>query len=1040
MRRAESKPPDPDIRSREPDSLWASALSAAATVARRAFASQDDVLAAITHELPNLGLHGAVWLMTPDGMLEVGTWSIGRAVEEALKRLTSLDVGSYRIDPDQVDLYREALTRREAVFTSDRRSVLSQLVPPRVRPLVDAVLGLLGNHPVIVAPLLAADKIIGALNVSGKWLTESDSAMVMALADHLAIALEHVQVQAEMRTSLDRERLRNQVVEAVASALDLPVVLERVIHLAMQQTGAEAGAIALVEADGDTITYPYLFGLPATLNPRPALRGRGLAWRVVANAEPVLLSDYGEDPEALPEWVEAGVTAFLGVPLIVAGQAIGALGLFSLNEQRPFHHEQVDMAQAIAQMAAIAVKNARLYAQVIQRAGESQALMQTARSISASLDLETVLNSIAEQAMELTKGDGSRIHLYEPEGDVLRCLVARDPHGTEMLSVELKPGEGFVGFVMQSGVPFLSNDPASDPRGVHVPGTMLDEPECLILAPLSIRQRTMGVMTVRRIGHARHFSTSDLDLLSAFAAQAAVAIENAHLYGQIEAQAMRLEAEVAKRTRDLARSEARYRALVETSLAGIFQLDADGTLNYANQAFMHLLERKREDIIGRPASGLLGLSELGKGQASDRPAPPLGEVYSLELESGTGRRVPAMLAVSTITEENGASQGVTGLVLDISERVQLEAALRAERDRLDAILTSVGDAVLVAAADGTIEYVNPAWERMTGYTAAEALGNTPRIHKSGEQSDKIYADLWRTILAGETWHGEMINRRKDGSHYDAALTVTPIIDATGTVINFVGVQYDISALKELDRLKSQFVSDVSHELRTPLTNILLYLDLLAATDDRQKTARYLATLARESDRLAHLVDDLLSLSRLESGSTPFEPAPVNMNRLLGSLAGDRLSLARSQGVEIKLNCQKRVPSAMGDERLLAQVFTNLFTNAMHYTQAGGTITLGTRLDHRDGVDWLVASVEDTGLGIPLDEQPMIFRRFFRGLASETTGAPGTGLGLAICKQIVDRHGGRITVESEGVPGRGTRFTLWLPVAQEASRVQVHAKG
>jgi signal transduction histidine kinase len=113
---------------------------------------------------------------------------------------------------------------------------------------------------------------------------------------------------------------------------------------------------------------------------------------------------------------------------------------------------------------------------------------------------------------------------------------------------------------------------------------------------------------------------------------------------------------------------------------------------------------------------------------------------------------------------------------------------------------------------------------------------------------------------------------------------------------------------------------------------------------------------------------------------------------------------------------------------------------MNYTQQGGRITLGTRLEHQDGEDWLVASVEDTGLGIPLDEQPMIFRRFFRGLASEATGSRGTGLGLAICKQIVDRHGGRITVESEGVPGRGTRFTLWLPVAQEASRMQVHAKG
>jgi PAS domain S-box-containing protein len=1013
---------------RSPETLWASALHAAAAVARRAFASRDDVLQAITRELPNLGLKGAVWLSRPDGLLEISTWDIGPAVDEGLKRLTGLDIGGYRFDPGQVDLYREALSRRGAVFTADRSAVISQMVPSSIRPMVGAIMGLLGEYPVIVAPLLADERILGALNVSGDWLTEGDLPMVMALADHVSIALEHMQARAEMRASLARERLRNQVVEAVASALDLPVVLERVIRLATEVTGAEAGAIALIEADGDTMTYPHLFGLPASLKPRPAARGQGLAWQVVMEGKPILLNEYASTPEALPEWVEAGVRAFLGVPLIASGETIGALGLFSLHPDRPFHDEQVEMTQAIAQMAAIAVKNARLYSEVNQRAGEAQALMHTARSVSASLDLDTVLSMIADQAMELTKADASRIHLYDPERGVLRCRVARDPQGPAMLSVELKPGEGFVGYVMQSGVPLLSNDPASDPRGVHVPGTTVDETECLIMAPLSVRQRTMGVMTVRRIGNDRPFYPSDLDLLSAFAAQAAVAIENAHLYGQIEAQAQRLESEVVKRTRDLARSEARYRALVETSLAGIFQVDADGGLQYANQAFAKLLERRREDLLGKPALGLLGLTSLTEVLTRVPQEQPLREVYNLELETATGRRIPAMMAISTIAEEDGAPQGMTGLVLDISERTQLEAALRAERDRLHAILTSIGDAVLVTDADGTIEYVNPAWERLTGYPAAEALGNTPRINKSGEQDLPVYEDLWGTILAGKPWHGEMINRRKDGSRYDAGLTITPIVDPTGKVINFVGVLYDISVLKELDRLKSQFVSDVSHELRTPLTNILLYLDLLSSTEDREKAARYLRTLSRESERLAHLIDDLLSLSRLESGSTPFTPAPVDVNQLLGSLANDRRNLAAGQGLEIEVDCPDDAPFAMGDEHLLVQVFTNLLTNAMNYTLEGGRIILRTRKMQDDGKAWLVAVVEDTGLGIPVDEQLMIFRRFFRGAASEATGAPGTGLGLAICRQIAERHGGRISVESDGIPGHGTRFTLWLPVA------------
>jgi two-component system phosphate regulon sensor histidine kinase PhoR len=274
----------------------------------------------------------------------------------------------------------------------------------------------------------------------------------------------------------------------------------------------------------------------------------------------------------------------------------------------------------------------------------------------------------------------------------------------------------------------------------------------------------------------------------------------------------------------------------------------------------------------------------------------------------------------------------------------------------------------------------------------------------------------------------LVNRRKDGSTFEVSLIIHPLVDDQGRVINMVGVHHDISALKKLDRLKTQFISDASHELRTPLTNIRLYLDLLNQTEDSGKADRYLDTLSRESDRLADLVDDLLSISRLESGTAPFEPAAIDLNQLLTALVDDRRALASERDLTLDIEPARGLPSAIGDIRLLSQVFTNLLTNAMNYTLPGDKITLRTRHDLIDGDQWVVAEVEDTGLGISPDELPQIFQRFFRGRASQVAHAPGTGLGLAICKEIVEQHRGAI--EAESVKGEYTRFTVRLPMASE----------
>ena len=175
-----------------------------------------------------------------------------------------------------------------------------------------------------------------------------------------------------------------------------------------------------------------------------------------------------------------------------------------------------------------------------------------------------------------------------------------------------------------------------------------------------------------------------------------------------------------------------------------------------------------------------------------------------------------------------------------------------------------------------------------------------------------------------------------------------------------------------------------------------------------------------------MIDDLLDLSRLEAGATPFSPRPVDLNRLLQALVNDRMALAAKRSLSLSIECDPGLPPAVGDERLLAQVFTNLLTNAMNYTPGGGKIRLRTKRRKGSDGEWVTAEVRDTGPGIPPEEQPLLFRRFFRGRASHASGASGTGLGLAICKEIAELHGGRITVESESQPGEGARFTVWIP--------------
>jgi PAS domain S-box-containing protein len=345
--------------------------------------------------------------------------------------------------------------------------------------------------------------------------------------------------------------------------------------------------------------------------------------------------------------------------------------------------------------------------------------------------------------------------------------------------------------------------------------------------------------------------------------------------------------------------------------------------------------------------------------------------------------------------------------IELEERVNARTSeLSAAIDRIEAILASVPEAVYVLDQDGRLLEVNRAGEALL-------------IQASQEKKDLFDPDLMIQLQLEPT-PGEKTILEIQGRAYQALASPLPLPQKQ---MGLIVVFQDVTHFRDLDRMKTQFVSDVSHELRTPLTNLSLYLDLLALEPDERKRARYQATLRRETNRLTQLIEDLLMMSRLESKRVMVQMQEVDVNRLAENLVQDRIPMAEQRNLEMSYTNNPSLPLALADPRLLTQVLSNLLTNSLNYTPARGDIQLSTNYTRNEKGDWITITTQDTGVGISAEELPHIFERFYRGSASRTTGAPGTGLGLAISNEIIEQMGGYITVDSQ--PGRGSTFTVWL---------------
>lgn len=486
--------------------------------------------------------------------------------------------------------------------------------------------------------------------------------------------------------------------------------------------------------------------------------------------------------------------------------------------------------------------------------------------------------------------------------------------------------------------------------------------------------------------------------------------------------------------RELRESEQKYRSLFENMTTGFALMrlvpDSDkrtvtAYFQEVNPAFEHLLSLRAEDVIGHSVNEILPDIDQHWLDAcvgvSNGESPLFVELYSKSRKRYFVVRVfspgKEQFAVTFVDETERKQKELQ--ILKLSEAVRQSAA-----------------SIVITDLTGNIEYVNPRFTEVTGYSSEESIGQNPRVLKSGEQSSDFYKELWDTILSGNTWKGEFRNIKKNGEIFWEVASIAPIKSMEGVITHFVAVKDDITerkmmeaelviakeAAEESERLKSAFLANMSHEIRTPMNGILGFADLLKGVMlSREEQNEYIDIIETSGRRMLSLINDLIDISKVESGQMKLTLSDTNINDQLCFINNFFKLEVKQKGLEISYHCPLETDLAVihTDREKLYAVLTNLVKNAIKFTLKG-SISFGYVVK-----DQMVEFYcKDTGRGIPADKLTAVFERFQQVDTHLSNGIEGSGLGLAISKAYVEMLGGTLWVESE--IGVGSTFFFTLP--------------
>ena len=477
----------------------------------------------------------------------------------------------------------------------------------------------------------------------------------------------------------------------------------------------------------------------------------------------------------------------------------------------------------------------------------------------------------------------------------------------------------------------------------------------------------------------------------------------------------------------LRRSEARFRSIFEHAGAGMCLLGEDGRYFRCNPAF--------QQFIGYSEAELRTLTPLDLTHPADREetrrqfatmADRQRHTFSYEKRyvRKDGRVVWGHVSTAWLIGEDGRLNFSVGLIQDITERKQAEISLRralretaAARDQTDAILRSVADGLLVTAANRRLTHLNPAAEELLGLE----LATVRQLDPARLPIDPILRRQLQAPLAADAAERQCEFTRSDsGGERVIQARTAPIFAADGSAIGTITLLRDISREREIDQIKSEFISTAAHELRTPLASVMGYAELLLQLGQlpRPEHRDYLQRILEKSEVLAHIIDDLLDLSRIESGRLiSLERTPTDLGALLRDVVDQFRPGSPRHRLELELPATPLVLPI--DREKVLQVMENLLSNAVKYAPGGGPIRVAARAQAKG----CRIEVADQGIGMSRQQLARVFDKFYRADASDTA-VRGLGLGMTIVKKIVEGHGG--TIEVDSAPGEGTTVTVLLP--------------
>jgi PAS domain S-box-containing protein len=469
------------------------------------------------------------------------------------------------------------------------------------------------------------------------------------------------------------------------------------------------------------------------------------------------------------------------------------------------------------------------------------------------------------------------------------------------------------------------------------------------------------------------------------------------------------------------------------------------------------------NLLGNPATGTTGqhfMDDLLPGWRNTLKSIPGTNTSQGETTlQHNGELTYLEIHCTLLTKVKGGITGWQIQLQNISQRKQAESQLKLQ----SIALSAAANAIVITDRVGNIIWANTAFSRVTGYDLKDVLGRTPSILKSGAHDQTFYENLWNTIIKGEVWQGEIINRRSNGENYTEDMTIAPVRDENGSISHFIAIKQDISARKESEQAlekayslleesvlranqlavqaeqanqaKSAFLASMSHEIRTPMNAIIGMTGLMMDTRLDYEQRDFIETIRNSSEGLLDIINEILDFSKIESGALELEQHPFNLRECVEGSIDLLATRAAQKNIELAYFIEPDVPiSLLGDVTRLRQVFVNLIGNAVKFTQQGEVVVTvsgnpTTRQitapdEHRQAIISayeMKFSVRDTGLGIPADRLDRLFKPFSQVDSSTTRQFGGTGLGLAISKRLVELMDGQISVESE--LGKGSNFTF-----------------